>query len=59
MRLAAAAGAGDLDTTIKSFETLNASGRLGQAEKLSYLESISGTAFRSRDHGKAKLWGQR
>lgn len=59
MRLAAAAGAGDLDTAIKSFETLNASGRLGQAEKLSYLESISGTAFRSRDYGKAKLWGQR
>jgi hypothetical protein len=59
MRLAAAAGAGDLDTTIKAFEALNASGRLAQAEKLSYLESISGTAFRSREYAKAKQWGQR
>jgi hypothetical protein len=59
MRLAAAAGAGDVDTTIKAFDALNASGKLSQAEKLSYLESISGAAFRARDYARGKQWGQR
>lgn len=59
MRLAAASGAGDLATASTSFESLNNSGRLAQADKLRYLESLAGSAYRAKDYGKTAQWGQR
>lgn len=59
MRLAAASGAGDLDTATKAYDALNASGRLAQPEKLRYIESIAGTAYRAHDYAKTNQWGQR
>ena len=59
MRIAAASGAGDVDTAAKSFEALAATGRLGGAEKARMAESIAGGYYRAKDYAKAMQWGQR
>lgn len=59
MRIAAASGAGDLAAASASFEALSASGKLSQAEKLQYIESLTGSAYRARDYAKTSQWGQR
>lgn len=59
MRIAAASGAGDLAAATSSFESLNSGGHLSQAEKLQFIESIAGTAYRARDYAKTSQWGQR
>lgn len=59
MRLAAASGAGDLAAATVSFEALSASGKLSQAEKLQFIESLTGSAYRARDYAKTAQWGQR
>jgi hypothetical protein len=59
MRIAAASGAGDVDTAAKSFEALNASGKLAGADKLRMIESIAVAQYRARDYAKAMQWGQR
>jgi outer membrane protein assembly factor BamD (BamD/ComL family) len=59
MRIAAASGAGDVDTAAKSFEALNASGKLASADKLRMIESIAVAQYRARDYAKAMQWGQR
>lgn len=59
MRIAAASGAGDADSMVKAFESMKATGRLGQAAQLNMIESIAGTYLRNKDHVKALSWAQR
>lgn len=59
MRLAAAAGAGDVDTAARSFETLSSSGRLAGPDKVRTLESIAVGYYRAGQYAKAIQWGQR
>jgi tetratricopeptide (TPR) repeat protein len=59
MRGAAAAGAGDDATTMRSFEAVLAAGRLERAESLRIIEALAGTAYRAKDYGKAIEWTDR
>jgi hypothetical protein len=57
MRLAAASGAGDVETAAKSFEAV--SGRVSGPDKLRMLESLTGAYYRAGNYQKAMQWGQR
>lgn len=59
MRIAAASGAGDMDTAARSFDSLAASGKVGAADKARMAESIAGGYYRNKDYAKAMQWGQR
>ncbi|MEO7337900.1 MAG: hypothetical protein ABIV63_15090 [Caldimonas sp.] len=59
MRIAAASGAGEVDTAAKSFEILSGSSRVSAAEKIRMIESIAGGYYRARDYAKAGVWSQR
>ncbi len=59
MRIAAASGAGDVDTAAKSFEALSGSGRVSGPDKLRMIESISVGYYRGQQYAKAMQWGQR
>ena len=59
MRIAAASGAGDVDTAARSFEALSASRRIPAAEKLRMIESITGGYYRAQEYAKSMQWGQR
>jgi hypothetical protein len=59
MRMAAASGAGDVDTAAHSFDALNSSGRLSAAEKVRMLESLTVGYYRAAQYAKAIQWGQR
>ena len=48
MRIAAASGAGDVETAARSFEALSGSGRISAAERLRMIESIAGSYYRAR-----------
>ena len=59
MRIAAASGAGDVETAAKSFEALSATGKVPAAEKIRMVESLAGAYYRAKDYAKAMLWSQR
>jgi hypothetical protein len=59
MRIAAASGAGDVETAARSFEALSASPRVSAAEKIRMIESIAGGYYRARDYAKSMQWAQR
>lgn len=59
MRIAAASGAGDVETAAKSFEALKATGRLPAAEQLRMLESLAGSFYRAKDYAKTVSYGKR
>lgn len=59
MRIAAASGAGDVDTAAKAFEAINGSGKLAAADKLRMIESIAGSYYRAKEYAKAMQWYQR
>ena len=59
MRLAAASGAGDVNTAGRAYEAIADSGRVSAGEKLRFLESLTGSAYRAKDYAKAMQWGQR
>ncbi len=59
MRIAAASGAGEVDTAARSFEALSGSSRVSAADKARMIESITGGYYRSREYAKAVQWGQR
>jgi outer membrane protein assembly factor BamD (BamD/ComL family) len=59
MRIAAASGAGDVDTAAKSFEAISASGKANAADKVRMIESIAGAYYRAKDYPKAMQWCQR
>jgi Tfp pilus assembly protein PilF len=53
MRLAAASGAGEVDTAAKSFEEITT------PDKLRMIESIAGSYYRAKDYAHAMQWYQR
>jgi hypothetical protein len=57
MRIAAASGAGDVETAARSFEIV--SPRISGADKLRMIESITGAYYRAGQYSKAQQWGQR
>jgi outer membrane protein assembly factor BamD (BamD/ComL family) len=59
MRIAAASGAGDMDTAAKSFEAIAASGKASAADKARMAESIAGGYYRAKDYKRAMDWAQR
>jgi hypothetical protein len=59
MRIAAASGAGDMDTAARSFETLNGTGRVAEPDKVRMLESIAVGYYRAGQYAKAIQWSQR
>lgn len=59
MRIAAASGAGDVDTAAKSFEAINGSGKVSGPEKIRMIESIAGSYYRAKEYAKAMQWYQR
>lgn len=59
MRIAAASGAGDVDTAAHSFEAVSASNRVPAADKLRMIEAIAGGYYRAREYAKSMQWSQR
>ena len=59
MRIAAASGAGDVETAARSFEALSGSGRVSGPDRLRMIESIAGGYYRAQQYAKAMQWGQR
>ena len=59
MRGAAAAGAGDLNLAVESFQRVIDSGKLPPAEQLQLMEGITASYFKVKDYAKAIIWGQR
>ena len=59
MRIAAASGAGEVDTAAKSFEALNGSGRVSGPDKVRMIESIAVGYYRAQQYAKAMQWSQR
>ena len=59
MRIAAASGAGDVETAAKSYETVSASPKVSGADKLRMIESIAGGYYRAKDYPRAMQWYQR
>ena len=59
MRIAAASGAGDVETAARSFEVLDASPGVPAAEKLRMVESIAGSYYRAGQFAKSQQWAQR
>jgi len=57
MRIAAASGAGDVETAAKSFEAV--ASRVSAADKLRMIESITGAYYRAGQYSRAQQWGQR
>jgi len=55
----AAAGAGDMPTTVKALEAVVASGRAPPAEQLRMAEALALTYFRMADYPKAAAWAAR
>jgi hypothetical protein len=59
MRIAAASGAGDVDTAARSFDALSGTGRVSGPDKVRMLESIAVGYYRAGQYAKAIQWGQR
>lgn len=59
MRIAAASGAGDVDTAARAFEVINASAKVSNADKIRMIDSIAGSYYRAREYAKAMQWYQR
>ena len=59
MRLAAASGAGDVETAARAFELIGASPKVAAADKLRMIESMAGSYYRTRDYARALQWYQR
>ncbi len=59
MRIAAASGAGEVDTAARSFEALNGSARVSSADKVRMIESIAVGYYRAQQYAKSMQWSQR
>ena len=59
MRGAAAARAGETQTAIRSFETVLASGKVGQAEQAQVAASLAHLYAQAKDWSKAREWAQK
>jgi hypothetical protein len=59
MRIAAASGAGEVDTAARSFEALNGSARVSPADRVRMIESIAVGYYRAQQYPKSMQWSQR
>ena len=59
MRIAAASGAGDVETAARAFALIGASPKVAAVDKLRMIESIAGSYYRARDYARALQWYQR
>jgi len=59
LRGVAAAGAGDAEVAIKSFESTINSGRLSPSDKLKMMEALAGMCYRRKDYPSAIAWATR
>lgn len=59
LRGGAAAGAGDIDTAVRSFEAALGTGRLQGPDALKIIEGLVGSAYRQKDLLRTVAWGQR
>lgn len=59
MRIAAASGAGEVDTAARSFEALSGSARVSGPDKVRMIESIAVGYYRAQQYAKAMQWSQR
>lgn len=59
LRGGAAAGAGDTETAVRSFEAALATGRLQGPDALKIIEGMIGSAYRQKDFARTVTWGQR
>ena len=59
MRIAAASGAGEVETAAKSFEAIAATGKASGPDKVRMVESLAGAYYRAKDYAKAMAWSQR
>ncbi len=59
LRGGAAAGAGDNEVAVRSFEAALRSGRLSAADSLPIIEGLVGTSVRLKDHSRTIEWGRR
>jgi len=57
MRLAAASGAGDVETAARSFDAVSA--KVSSADRLKMIESLAGAYYRAGKYPQAMQWGQR
>jgi len=57
MRLAAASGAGDVETAARSFDAVSA--KVSSADRLKMIESLAGAYYRAAKYPQAMQWGQR
>ena len=59
MRMAAASGAGDVETAGRAFDAISGSPKLGSADKLRMIESLAGSSYRAGNYARAMQWSQR
>lgn len=59
MRAVAAAGAGDTETAVKSFESVIATGRLSPDDSHKTIEAVVGTYYRGGNYANASNWARR
>ena len=59
MRIAAASGAGDVDTAARAFDAINGNPKLNSADKLRMIESLAGGSYRAGNYARAMQWSQR
>ncbi len=59
MRIAAASGAGDVDTAGKAFDAISGNPKLNATDKLRMIESLAGGSYRAGNYARAMQWSQR
>ena len=59
MRIAAASGAGDVDTAARAFDAISGNPKLNSADKLRMIESLAGGSYRAGNYARAMQWSQR
>ena len=59
MRIAAASGAGDVDTAARAFDAISGNPKLNSADKLRMIESLAGGSYRAGNYARATQWSQR
>ncbi len=57
MRIAAASGAGDVETASRAFEVISA--KVSPTDRLRMIESLAGGYYRAKDYARAMQWSQR
>lgn len=59
MRMAAASGAGDVETAGRAFDAISGNPKLNSADKLRMIESLAGGSYRAGNYARAMQWSQR